>query len=257
MGGCHATGHCATGRHAMERRAARPAQGWRVHTPPWPGSAQGWAPVPASAPSPAAPRWAAGRRPRVETHLKEVGGGHPGRPASCTAALSRQNKIPEKAPENKAPEKGQRMAACTAQGPCACLQGAAPLPAPRLDRQHPGDEAGRAVRGVLHHPTMAAPSCPSPTGAPGHVPGESPAAPVPRLMSHTSPVAAAVNANLQWDRLKIINRAGFPLGTAGLRWGSVLPGCPMPWPLPGSRRAPARALRGASLLPGQGGWTRP
>lgn len=200
-------------------------------------------------------------------------GGHPGRPASRAAAHSRKNKAPaeERAAgggrhrdtccRRKAGERPARSGLRGTRATCLRVRGcpaARATAGPAASRRR---GCGRAVRGVLPHPTTAAPLCPSPTGAPsrvprlaGDLPGEGPAVPVPCPAAFcTSTVAAEANANLQRDRPKIINRAGFPLSTVGVSatWLSraEVP-CRLP-PSPHPSFAPAR-LGGAGCGHGAG-----
>lgn len=144
------------GRRATGCHAARLAQGWRVQVPSWPGSAQGWAPVLVSAPSPAAPRWAAVRRPRGGNTPEGGGWGvTPAAPLHAPPRTAGKTRLQQRSglregdgtgtrAAGERPENGRRAAACAAQGPRASVRGAALLPVPRPGRQHPvaGDVAG-------------------------------------------------------------------------------------------------------------------
>lgn len=154
--GSRATGRRATGRRATGCHAARLAQGWRVQVPSWPGSAQGWAPVLVSAPRPAAPRWAAGRRPRGGNTPEGGGWGvTPAAPLHASPRTAGKTRLQQRSglregdgagtrAAGEGPEKGRHAAACAAQGPRASVRGAAPLPVPQPGRQHPvtGNVAG-------------------------------------------------------------------------------------------------------------------
>lgn len=270
----HATGRRATGRRATGCHAARLAQGWRVQVPSWPGSAQGWAPILVSAPSPAAPRWAAGRRPRGGNTPEGGGWGvTPAAPLHAPPHTAGKTRLQQRSglregdgagtrAAGEGPEKGRHAAACAAQGPRASVRGAAPLPVPRPGRQHPvtGNVAGLcgescAIPPRRHacarHPRVPPAACHVLPATCRERVWLSPRPPL--AASCMSAVAAEANANLQRDRPKIINRAGFPLGTVGVgavRLSRAEVPCRLP-PSPHPSFAPAR-LGGAGCGHGAG-----
>lgn len=110
------------------------------------------------------------------------------------------------------------MAACTAQGPCSTMQRQPRCPCHCWTGSIllPGWQCHVGSPAPSHH---GFPTVPSPMGVTGHMSGlarGSFGSPVSLGASHTSPIAAEVNANLQRDQLKILNRAGFLLGAMGL-----------------------------------------